>query len=115
MRTTLVWLTGALTAAFVPGAAIAQHEAHPGAGQASRQMVECARVQPVIDNIIAAAMARVESARLSNNPAEMRAAVDHLEAALRDIRVQLEPCKAAAAEVDSHAGHEMPAGVSARG
>lgn len=99
----------ALTATFVPGVAAAHHEAHQAdAGQASPEMAECARVQPVIDSIIAAAMARVESARLSNNPAEMRAAVDHLEAALRDIRAQLAPCSTAAAATDPHAGHTMP-------
>jgi YHS domain-containing protein len=96
----------ALTATFVSGVATAQHEAQgTGAGQASPEMVQCGRVQPVIDAIITAAMARVETARLSNNPAEMRAAVDHLEAALRDIRAQLAPCSAAAAATDPHAGH----------
>jgi YHS domain-containing protein len=99
----------AFTATFVPGVATAQHEAHQAdAGQATPEMVQCARAQPVINNIIAAAMARVESARLSNNPAEMRAAVDDLEAALRDIRAQLAPCSAAAAATDPHAGHTMP-------
>jgi YHS domain-containing protein len=99
----------ALTATFVPGVATAQHEAHQaGAGQASPEMLQCARAQPVINKIIAAAMARVESARLSNNPAEMRTAVDHLEAALRDIRAQLEPCSATAAATDPHGGHAMP-------
>jgi YHS domain-containing protein len=96
----------ALTATIVSGVATAQHEAHQaGVGQASPEMVQCGRVQPVIDAIITAAMARVETARLSNNPAEMRAAVDHLEAALRDIRAQLAPCSAAAAATDPHAGH----------
>ena len=99
----------AFTATLVPGVATAQHETHRAdAGQVSPEMVQCAQVQPVVGNIIAAAMTRVESARLSNNPAEMRAAVDHLEAALRDIRAQLAPCSAAAAATDPHAGHAMP-------
>jgi YHS domain-containing protein len=99
----------ALAATLAPGVAMAQHEAHQaGARQATPDMGQCARVQPVIDNIIAAAMVRVESARLSNSPAEMRAAVDHLEAALRDIRAQLAPCSAAASATDPHAGHTMP-------
>ena len=86
----------ALTAAFVPGVAVSQLETHQaGAPQASAEMVQCARVQPVIDRIITAATARLELARQSNKPEEMRAAVDHLEAALRDIRVQLAPCSAA--------------------
>ena len=99
----------AFTATFVPAVATAQHEGHQaGPGQASPDMVQCGRIQPVIDKIIAAAMTRVESARLSNNPSEMRAAVDHLEAALRDIRAQLAPCSAAVAATDPHAGHTMP-------
>jgi YHS domain-containing protein len=57
-------------------------------------------------------MTRVESARLSNNPAEMRAAVDQLEAALRDIRAQLAPCAAAeAAAAQTMPG--MPPGPAA--
>ena len=104
-----VRLAIALTATFVPGIAMAQHDAQQtGAGQASPEMAQCARVQPVINNIITAATARVESARLSNNPTEMRTAVDHLETALRDIRVQLEPCSTASAASDPHAGHTMP-------
>ena len=109
MKTHNLRLAVTLSATFVPGVAIAQHEAHQaGAPQAAAEMVQCARVQPVVDNIIAAAMARLETARQSNNPIEMRAAVDHLESALRDIRVQLKPCSAAAAATDPHAGHMMP-------
>jgi YHS domain-containing protein len=102
----------ALTAAFVSGVAVAQLEAHEaGAPQASAEMVQCARVQPVIDRIITAATARLELARQSNKPEEMRAAVDHVEAALRDIRVQLAPCSAVSGtapsqpSADPHAGH----------
>jgi len=97
-----------LTTTFAPGMAAAQdHVQHPGTPQASTEAAQCARVQPVVDNIIAAAMSRLESARQSNHPAEMRAAVDHLEGALRDIRTQLAPCSAAAAAADPHAGHTM--------
>lgn len=102
----------ALTAAFVPVVAAAQLEAHQaGAPEASAEMVQCARVQPAIDRIITAATARLESARQSNRPEELRAAVDHLEAALRDIRAQLAPCSAVASKApnqspaDPHAGH----------
>ena len=107
MNTHSLRLAIAFTATLAPVVAAAQHEAHQAAApQASAEMVQCARVQPVIDNIIAASMARLELARQSNNPAEMRAAVDHLEAALRDIRTQLAPCSAPAAGAD--AGHAMP-------
>ena len=109
MNTHSLRLAMAFAAAFVPGIALAQHEAHQaGAGQASPEMGQCARVQPVVDNIIAASMARLELARQSNNPAEMRAAVDRLEAALRDIRTQLAPCSAVAVVADPPAGHTMP-------
>ena len=94
----------AFAAALAPGVALAQHEAHQPASGPSPEMVQCGRVQPAIDKIITGAMTRVESARLTNNPAEMRAAVDQLEAALRDIRAQLAPC---AAE-EAAAGHTMP-------
>ena len=105
MRTQL-GLAIALTSACVPGVALAQHEAHEaGAPQASAEMAQCAQVQPVVEKIIAAGMARLESARQSNSPAEMRAAVDQLEAAFRDIRAQLAPCSAVSAAADPHAGH----------
>ena len=95
----------AFAAALAPGVAMAQHEAHQaGSGQPPPEMLQCGRAQPAVDKIIAAAMTRVESARLSNNPAEMRAAVDHLEGALRDIRAQLAPCAAG----EAAAGHTMP-------
>jgi YHS domain-containing protein len=95
MTTHSLRIAVALTLASVPGVTLAQHEAHQaGAGQASTEMGQCARVQPVVHSIIAVATARLESARQSNTPAAMRAAVDQLEAALRDIRTQLAPCSA---------------------
>jgi YHS domain-containing protein len=109
MKTHSLRLVIGMTVALLPNIAMAQHEQHqPGAQQASAELIQCARVQPLVDNIVAGAMARLESARQSNNPSEMRAAVDHLEAALRDIRAQLEPCKSAASAADPHARHTMP-------
>ena len=79
MNTHSLRLAIAFATAFVPGVALAQHEVHQAAaGQASPEVAQCARVQPVVDNIISAATARLESARQSNKPAEMRAAVDQL-------------------------------------
>ena len=99
----------ALASAFVPGTGVAQREAYAaGDPQAAAGMAQCAQVQPVVDNIITAATARLESARQSNSAAEMRAAVDNLQAALRDIRAQLSPCAAAGAEAGAHAGRTMP-------
>jgi hypothetical protein len=101
----------ALAVALVPKFASAQHEGHqmPGTQAPSADVSQCLRVQPAIQNVITAAMARAEAARLSNSPTELRAALDHLEAALRDVRAQSEPCATAAAALDPHAGHTMPA------
>lgn len=105
----------AVAAALIPCLAWTQHDApQPASPQPpSADLTQCLRVQPVIENIIAAAMSRAEAARLSNSPAEMRAAVEHLEAALRDIRTQSAPCSTAAAPSDPHAGHAMPSGTPA--
>jgi YHS domain-containing protein len=107
----------ALAAALIPSLAWGQHEAHqPASAQASSpELTQCLRVQRVIDNIITAATGRAEAARLSNSPTEMRAAVENLEAALRDIRAQSAPCAAAAATTDPHAAHTMPSTPSAAG
>ena len=101
----------ALAVALVPKFASAQHEGHqmPGSQAPNADLTQCLRVQPAIQNVITAAMARAEAARLSNSPTELRAALDQLEAALRDIRAQSEPCVTVAASSDPHAGHTMPA------
>ena len=90
---------------------VAQHETHQAATaqMPSAEMTQCLQVQPVLVNIIAAAMNRAEVARLSNSPSELRAAVEHLQSALRDIRTQMSPCSTAAASADPHAGHSMAA------
>jgi hypothetical protein len=101
-----LWRVVTLAAVLIPRVAPAQQEAQqPTAQQAAAEAAQCARVQPVVNNIIGAAMDRLETARQSNNPTELRAAVEHLEAALRDIRMHLAPCSAAAAATDPHAGH----------
>ena len=86
----------------------------PGRPQAAAEAVQCAHAQPAITSTIEAAMARLETARQANSPAQMRAAIDDLQSALRDVRAQLAPCVAmstAAASppaADPHAGHTMP-------
>ena len=96
---------------LMPNLGWGQHEAHQAGGTQApnAELTQCLRVQPMIENIITAAMARAEAARLSNSPTELRAALDHLESALRDVRAQSAPCAAAAATSDPHAGHAMPA------
>jgi YHS domain-containing protein len=85
-------------------------QVHPsGASQApTTALTSCAQVQPAVENIIAGAMTRLEGARQTNDPAQMRAAVDFLGNVLRDLRTQLAPCAAPAAVADPHAGHAMP-------
>jgi hypothetical protein len=114
MTTYRLRLAMALAAVLIPNLARAQHDALQSApAQASSaELSQCLRVQPSIENIIAASTARAEAARLSNSPSELRAAADHLEAALRDIRTQLGPCATAAASTDPHAGHTMPGAPS---
>ncbi len=103
-------LATALAAVLVPQAAVAQHEGHQtGAAQAAAPHGSaCAQAQPVVGHIITAAMARLESARQSNRPAEMRSAVTTLEGALRDIRTQLAPCSAPEEPAAPPASHTMP-------
>jgi len=110
MTTNVLPLAIVFAAGFVPAPVWAQHDAHqPVPAQAAKaDAAHCLRVQPVIHNIITAATSRAEAARLSNSLTELRAAVESLEAALRDIRTQSAPCSAAAASADPHAGHTMP-------
>jgi YHS domain-containing protein len=115
-------------AALAPSRAAAQHEAHQATTSPSAEMARCAQSQPAVQNIITAATARLESARQSNTPADMRAAIENFETALRDIRTLLAPCATAPAAphaehampstpaapaADPHAGHHMPAAQSA--
>jgi hypothetical protein len=91
---------------LLAASAHAQHETH-GASAAQPvgpEVARCAQAQPVVDGIITAAMARLEAARQTNAPADMRAAIDDLQAALRDVRAQLLPCTALK-PADPHAGH----------
>lgn len=72
-----------------------------------RAVAECAQGQPLAMRTIDAANVRLEAARQDNSPRAMRAAVDDLQDALRQLRAQLAACAAlqAAAPADPHAGH----------
>jgi len=94
-----------------PAAGAAQHEGHAaGAATAGPEVALCAKAQPVVNQLLASAMARIEAARQTNGPAQMRAAIDDLQGVLRDVRAQLEPCAKLADDestADPHAGHSM--------
>lgn len=67
----------------------------------------CAQAQATVDQLLATASARVESARQTNSASEMRSAVDGLQNVVRDVRTQLAPCATLKAE-DPHSGHAVP-------
>ena len=109
MTTYRLPLVIALAAAVIPSRASAHDAQTPASAQAPNSDVgQCLRVQPAVQNIVTGATARAEAARLSNSPSDLRAAVEHLEAALRDIRAQLSPCATAATSTDPHATHPVP-------
>lgn len=94
----------------MPALAAPQHQGHQTVPPSvAAHAGQCAQAQPAVEHIIVGATARLESARQSNEPAEMRAAIEHFQSALRDLRTQLAPCAAAASSADPHAGHAMPA------
>lgn len=95
---------------FPPAASVAQHQGHqpsPGQSPTSADSAQCARAQLLVTGTLDAAMARLETARQANSPAQMRAAVDALQGALRDVKAQLAPCIAMQA-AGAHTGMAMP-------
>jgi YHS domain-containing protein len=72
---------------------------------ASAEVMQCAQAQMIVDQLLDAADARIELARQSNSPADMRAAVDALQATMRDVRAQLAPCANVQPPPDPHLGH----------
>lgn len=102
-----------LTAVIVSGVAQAVLFAQvaPGATQppatAAAEVTACAQAQVVVDGLLANAYSRLELARQSNNPAEMRAAIDALQTTIRDVRAQLVACAKVGA-ADPHPGHASP-------
>lgn len=89
----------------------AQPAPSTSSGQASQIAVaECAQAQPLAMRTIDAANVRLEAARQDNSPRAMRAAMDDLQDALRQLRAQLAACAAlqAAAPAGPDAGHTVP-------
>lgn len=74
---------------------------------ASAEVMQCAQAQMVVDRLLAVANGKLETARQSNSATEMRAAVDELQATLRDVRAQLAPCAKVQPAPDPHSGHTM--------
>lgn len=102
----------AIAVAIVGSQALRAQEQMPGMGQgAATSAAECAQAQARADRTIDVANRRLETARQSNSPAALRAAVDDMQAALRQLRVEIAPCanvQGAAGAADPHAGHAMP-------
>src|SRR5687767_12548988 len=95
--------------ATVGNAAAGQHEGHQvGAAPSAAQVTECRQAQPVITELLNAALKRLEDARLTNSAAAMRDAADDVQAALVDMRTQFAPCS-----VMQTPSAEAPAGQAA--
>jgi hypothetical protein len=73
---------------------------------AAAEVTACAQAQIVVDGLLANAYSRLELARQSNNPTEMRAAIDAMQTTIRDVRAQLGACANVGA-ADPHAGHTL--------
>jgi hypothetical protein len=95
-----------------------QHPASHGAvTPATADAQDCAQAQLVVDGLLAQMAARLETARLSNSPSDMRAAIDRLQDTVRDLRAQLAPCAALtpADPHDGHLGHGAPSTATPAG
>jgi YHS domain-containing protein len=108
-----IYVTLITSIIFAPSMAVAQDAAAPGQppATAAAEVTACAQAQTVADALLANAYARSESARQSNDPAEMRAAIDASQTTIRDVRAQLAACAKPDA-ADPHAGHAAPAATT---
>jgi YHS domain-containing protein len=96
-------------------AALAQAQQTPATPPttASAEVMQCAQAQMVVDRLLSVANGKLETARQFNSATEMRAAVDELQATLRDVRAQLAPCANVQPAPDPHTGHPMPSAAAA--
>lgn len=111
MDTRVILLSIGLAAvATVGNVAAGQHEGHQaGVAPSAAQVTECRQAQPVITELLNAALKRLEEARLTNSAAAMRDAADDVQTALVDMRTQLAPCgEMQMASVDAQAAPTMP-------
>jgi len=111
--TVRIFVFSMLVAMGSPAGAWAQHEGHQPAADDDVSLAQCAQVQPVIQKLIGSALMRLENARQTNSAAELRAAANDVEGALRDLQAQLAPCTKTKV-IDPHTGHAMPIAPAAR-
>lgn len=115
-HTKYVCVTIAAAAAIWMSGAFAQHAGHqmpgqpssPGPAASAEVTNACVQSSQQTLQLVDRANARLEAARQTNNPAEMRAAIDDLQAALVEMKTQLSGCLSVA----SSAGR--PTGASAQ-
>lgn len=88
---------------------IAQQPQGAASTPAASDATLCAQAQAAIARTMDAAMARLESARQANTTADLRAAVDDMQALLRDLRRQLEPCATLPLAAANRPGAQPPA------
>ncbi|MBI3047797.1 MAG: hypothetical protein HYY76_05755 [Acidobacteria bacterium] len=113
MKIGILAVAASIAALPVAAAVAPQHEGHQAGSAAdpgAAAVAQCAQAQRAIAATLDAAGARLEAARQTNSPAAMRAAIDDLQAVLRDVRTRLAACAAlgASSAADPHAGHIMP-------
>lgn len=111
MLMTAMKATAFTAAILVPAIAWAGEQPAPQmTGVAQAALIQCAQAHSMAERTIDLADRRLEAARLANSPAAMRAAIDNLQAALRQLRADIAPCAGvqSPAAADPHAGHTMP-------
>ena len=104
----IVLILSAVASAPLRGAGAGEQQSTPPT-TAAAEVTTCAQAQMVVDQLLATAMLRVDAARQTNAAADLRGAVDSVQATLRDARAQLAPC--ATATSDQPMDHsKMPMG-----
>lgn len=117
MKTRVIVASVVLAAAFAGSARATLTSQDVSGRQAgttgpSRELVSaCIAAQQQVVALADRLSQRLEAARQTNSPQQMRSAVEDLQAGLAEMRSRAAQCaalEAAAAPVDPHAGHAMP-------
>lgn len=82
---------------------------------AAAEVTPCAQAQMMVDRLLATAMTRLEAARQANAAADLRAAVDSVQATVRDARAQFAPCASMQPAAGAPGGHMVPMTPAAPG